>query len=70
MNELQKQSLIRMLLDKYGNAINVRGIIISPPVGDTQGGEVHFNVIDSRHPEFGRQSKAYFIDPDGNISLT
>jgi hypothetical protein len=59
-----------MLLDKYGDAINVRGIIISPVVGETQRGKVHFNIIDSRHPEFGKQSKSYSIDPHGNIFLT
>jgi hypothetical protein len=70
MNEPQKQALTRMLLDKYGDAINVRGIIISPPVGGPPQGKVFFNIIDSRHPDFGKQTKTYSIDAQGNVRLT
>ena len=69
MNE-QKRSLTRALLDKYGDAINVRGIIISPASGDPPQGKVYFNIIDSRHPEFGKQTKTYAIDSQGNVRLT
>jgi hypothetical protein len=70
MNEPQKQALTRMLLDKYGDAINLRGIIISPAVGDPPQGKVFFNIIDSRNPDFGRQTKTYSIDAEGNVRLT
>jgi hypothetical protein len=70
MSETQKRALTRMLLDKYGDAINVRGIIISPAVGDPPEGKVYFNIIDSRHPEFGKQTRTYSIDPQGDVRLT
>ena len=70
MNERQKQALTGMLLDKYGDAINLRGIIISPAVGDPPQGKIYFNVIDSRHPDFGKQTKTYSIDAQGNVGLT
>jgi hypothetical protein len=69
MSEPQKQALTRMLLDTYGDAINVRGIIVSPAVGDPPQGKVYFNIIDSRHPDFGKQTKTYSIDPQGNVRL-
>jgi hypothetical protein len=45
MNEPQKRALTRMLLDTYGDAINVRGIIVSPAVAILR--EARFTSISS-----------------------
>ena len=65
-----KKVVIRELLAKYGDAINMRGVIFGPSDDAQYEGKVAFNIIDRRHQEFGRHIWHFSIDLGGNLSFS
>ena len=65
-----RDKVTNKLIDSYSDVINVRGIIVEPPIKDGRKGKVHFNIMDSSHPDFGKQTKSYIIDEDGTVTIT
>ena len=69
MKKNNRATITKKLLENYGDSINTRGIIIIPKTDNDRSGTVHFNIMDTNHPDYGRNMRKYFIDKSGKIEI-
>lgn len=71
MSEIQfiKQRVMKTLQETYKDSLNSRGVIVIPSTEDPHTGTVHFNVMDQKHPDFGRCQRTFSCKEDGTVAL-
>jgi hypothetical protein len=59
----------RSIIQRYGESVNIKGIIVVPRASDCSSGYVVFNVMSHDSAMAGRHSLSYSIGSQGDVTL-